>query len=137
VVSPNKSNHQRQLIDLRPIRYTDRIQPWLHYVPVQFDLSDLYDILVYFRGLPESFVTSSSSSGASNASRVEAGFEARRGDDHLARSIASAGSLWAKDYWRKEDIGAYMYRTFLEYARLMSEDRDAMTMTDEEGQADV
>jgi len=25
--------------------WTDRIQPWVHYVPVQVDYSDLYDAL--------------------------------------------------------------------------------------------
>ncbi|KAG5220046.1 glycosyltransferase family protein [Salix suchowensis] len=33
-------------------RYSDRIQPWLHYVPVQVDLSDLHDSLLFFRGDP-------------------------------------------------------------------------------------
>jgi hypothetical protein len=30
-------------------RYADRVQPWLHYVPVKADLTDLYDVLTFFR----------------------------------------------------------------------------------------
>ena len=50
-------------------RYTDRIAPWVHYVPIQIDLSDLHDALLFFRGDPN-----------------------RDGShDYLARKIASAG----------------------------------------------
>lgn len=30
--------------------FQERVQPWVHYVPVQVDLSDLYDSLTFFRG---------------------------------------------------------------------------------------
>lgn len=50
-------------------RFTDRIAPWVHYIPVQVDLSDLYDSLVFFRG---------DMSGIG-------------GHDDLARKIANAG----------------------------------------------
>ncbi|GAW02809.1 glycosyltransferase family 90 protein [Lentinula edodes] len=46
--------------------------------------------------------------------------------EELARQIALQGREWSKTYWRREDIIAYSYRMFLEYARIMSLDREAM-----------
>ncbi|KZT56709.1 glycosyltransferase family 90 protein [Calocera cornea HHB12733] len=86
--------------------YADRVQPWVHYVPVQLDLSDLYDALSFFRG------------------DVAHGGEGAH--DALAAEIAGRGKEWTASYWRREDMTAYMYRLFLEYGRLMSDDRDKM-----------
>ncbi|KAH8114400.1 glycosyl transferase family 90-domain-containing protein [Phellopilus nigrolimitatus] len=89
---------------LFPEWWTDRVQAWVHYVPVQLDYSDLYDSLIFFGG-------DLSGEGA---------------HEEMARSIANAGRDWVARYWRKEDVVAYMFRLWLEYARVMSEDRDAM-----------
>ncbi|KAG6884642.1 hypothetical protein C0993_009359, partial [Termitomyces sp. T159_Od127] len=70
-----------------PEWFTDRIAPWVHYVPVQVDLSDLADSLTFFRGNPNG-------DGA---------------HDNLAREIASAGREWSLRFWRKEDLTAYMF----------------------------
>ncbi|KAJ7080641.1 glycosyl transferase family 90-domain-containing protein [Mycena belliarum] len=88
-----------------PEWFTDRIAPWVHYVPVQNSYVDLFDALVFFRGDP-------AGGGA---------------HDDMARRIAAAGREWSRRYWRKEDLTAYMYRLFLEYARVMSADRGAMS----------
>ncbi|CAK5262218.1 unnamed protein product [Mycena citricolor] len=88
-----------------PEWYIDRIQPWLHYVPVQLDLSDLHDALTFFRG---------------DAGGVGS-------HEELAHRIAVAGRIWSKTFWRREDLVAYFYRLILEYARVMSLDRDAMS----------
>ena len=69
-------------------RFTDRIAPWVHYIPVQVDLSDLYDSLMFFRG----------------------DLHGNNAHDDLARKIASAGREWSLRYWRKEDLTAYMFR---------------------------
>jgi hypothetical protein len=97
-----------------PEWFTDRVAPWVHYIPVQVDLSDLYDSLIFFRGDPNG-------DGA---------------HEDLARKIALQGREWSKAYWRKEDILAYFFRLFLEYARLMSLDREAMTFQGE-GELDL
>lgn len=89
-----------------PEWFADRIQPWVHYVPINFDYSDLHDAFIFFRG---------DISGEGN-------------HDDLAKKIALAGSKWASTFWRQEDATAYMYRLFLEYARVISLDRDAMSM---------
>ncbi|KAF8576914.1 glycosyltransferase family 90 protein [Ramaria rubella] len=94
-----------------PEWYTERIMPWVHYVPVQIDLSDLYDILAFFRG----------------------DFAGTGAHDALAKRIAHAGKAWSEAYFRREDMVAYQFRLFLEYARVMSEDRDAMGYQADEG----
>ncbi|EJT99490.1 hypothetical protein DACRYDRAFT_109594 [Dacryopinax primogenitus] len=86
--------------------WTGRIQPWVHYVPVQLDLSDLYDIMTFFRG--------------------DVGQGGRGEHDVLARKIAYAGREWSERFWRKEDVVAYTWRLLLEYGRVVSDDRNDM-----------
>ncbi|KZT51609.1 glycosyltransferase family 90 protein [Calocera cornea HHB12733] len=89
-----------------PEWYTDRIQPWVHYVPVQVDLSDLYDIVTFFRG--------------------DVARGGRGAHEELARKIGVQGAGWARSSWRREDMVAYTFRLFLEYGRLMNDDRGSM-----------
>ncbi|KAG1797482.1 glycosyl transferase family 90-domain-containing protein [Suillus plorans] len=93
-----------------PEWFTHRIAPWVHYVPIQVDYSDLYDSLLFFRGDP-------SGHGA---------------HEDLAKKIASRGREWSMSFWRKEDMVAYLYRLFLEYARVMDSDRDSLNFELEE-----
>jgi hypothetical protein len=44
----------------------------------------------------------------------------------MAKKIANAGRDWVHKFWRQEDMVAYMSRLWLEYARVMSDDRDTM-----------
>ncbi|KAJ3575468.1 hypothetical protein NP233_g1085 [Leucocoprinus birnbaumii] len=71
-----------------PEWFIDRIEPWVHYVPIGVDLGDLYDSLLFFRGDP-----------LGKGSQPE-----------LARNIAQNGRKWAKEFWRKEDMTAYIFR---------------------------
>ncbi|KAI6104130.1 glycosyl transferase family 90-domain-containing protein [Pisolithus sp. B1] len=81
-----------------PEWYTSRIAPWVHYVPIQISYTDLYDAVAFFRA-----------------------------HDNLAKHIAMEGRAWSMRFWREEDMSAYLYRLFLEYARVSSMDRDAMS----------
>jgi len=90
-----------------PEWFADRVSPWLHFVPVKVDLSDVYDSLTFFRG----------------------DMDGEGAHDDLARKIAMAGREWSKTFWRKEDLTAYMFRLFLEYARVMSVDRESMSLS--------
>ncbi|CED83568.1 Endoplasmic reticulum protein EP58, contains filamin rod domain and KDEL motif [Phaffia rhodozyma] len=87
---------------VHPEFWTDRIQPWLHYVPVKVDYSDVYEILNFFRG--------DDSEGLS-------------GEDDLAALIAESGREWSLSFWRKEDMTAYVFRLYLEWARIQAPDR--------------
>lgn len=71
-----------------PEWFQDRIQPWVHYVPFQMDLSDLYDSLTFFRG----------------------GLKGEGAHKDLAIQIALAGRNWTQTFWRDEDMSAYMFR---------------------------
>jgi len=66
----------------------DRVAPWVHYVPVQINLSDLHDTLIFFRG----------------------GVDGEGAHEDLGRKIAIAGRKWSKNYWRQEDLTAYLFR---------------------------
>ncbi|KAH7098348.1 hypothetical protein BKA62DRAFT_372460 [Auriculariales sp. MPI-PUGE-AT-0066] len=87
-----------------PEWWTDRSMPWVHYVPVNPDYGDIYDVMAFFRGLPNG----------------------TRGHDDLAKKIATAGRKWVDQFWREKDMTAYTWRLYLEYARVMSEDRSSM-----------
>lgn len=91
-----------------PEWYTDRVAPWVHYVPIQNDFSDLLDTLYFFRGDPSG----------------------KNAHEHLAEKIARQGREWSLKYWRMADMTAYTFRLFLEYARVMSEDRDVTEEVD-------
>ncbi len=69
-------------------RFTDRLMPWVHYIPIQADYSDLWDAFVFFRG----------------------DLKGDNNHEDLARKIASAGWDWSRTFWRKEDMTAYNYR---------------------------
>ncbi|KAG9311109.1 glycosyl transferase family 90-domain-containing protein [Chiua virens] len=80
-----------------PEWYTSRVEPWVHYIPIQVSYVDLYDAVAFFRA-----------------------------HDELAARIAKAGRNWSQRFWRKEDMTAYLYRLLLEYARITSLDRSSM-----------
>ncbi|SCV72165.1 BQ2448_4859 [Microbotryum intermedium] len=83
-----------------PEWYHERIEPWVHYVPVKLDYSDLYDIMTFFVGTPQ----------------------AKGAHDALAQKVGAAGQKWAATHWRKVDMAAYMYRLVLEYSRILAVD---------------
>lgn len=71
-----------------PEWFTDRIQPWVHYIPIKYDYSDVHDLLTFFRG----------------------DLLGRGAHEEMAGKIAKAGREWSKAFWRKEDMVAYMFR---------------------------
>ncbi|ORY32933.1 hypothetical protein BCR39DRAFT_522439 [Naematelia encephala] len=81
---------------------TRTLPEWFAYVPSKMDYSDLYSIMAFFRGSP-------SGKGA---------------HDEVARRIALNSQCWVERTWRREDLQTYMFRLYLEYARLVSPDRD-------------
>ncbi|GAA5983978.1 hypothetical protein JCM10908_005999 [Rhodotorula pacifica] len=92
-----KSNSMVLKSTIFPEWYQDMIQPWVHYVPIQTDFSDLWTTMAFFAG--DNF-----GHGA---------------HDDLAKEIAMAGKEWAEKHWRWEDMEVYMYRLLLEYARMV------------------
>ncbi|WVF68637.1 hypothetical protein IAT40_003407 [Kwoniella sp. CBS 6097] len=97
-----------------PEWWTDRVQPWVHYVPIQVDYSDLYDAMAFFQGDSHSHSNSATSDSTSDTP----------GEPTLARDIAEAGREWAHTHWRKEDMVAYTFRLYLEWGRLLAPKRE-------------
>lgn len=84
-----------------PEWYQERIIPWVHYVPIKVDYTDLYDVMAFFIGNPEN------GQGA---------------HESMAKRIAEQGKQFAKEHWRRVDMAAYMFRLVLEYNRLLNQD---------------
>ncbi|GAA6021125.1 hypothetical protein JCM10207_003377 [Rhodosporidiobolus poonsookiae] len=84
-----------------PEWYADRIQPWVHYVPLKTDYTDLFPIMSFFKGSP---------------------YDGRGAHEDIAEKIAMAGKTWTEENWRWEDMQAYLLRLLLEYARVMGRD---------------
>ena len=88
-----------------PEWYSDQIIPWVHYVPVKVDYSDLYDIMAFFVGTPDG----------------------KGSHDDLAEKIGAAGKQFAQKHWRRIDMASYMFRLVLEYRRLLYQDMGVET----------
>ncbi|KAG8881877.1 hypothetical protein FRB98_004070 [Tulasnella sp. 332] len=69
--------------------YTGRIQPWLHYVPIKPDFTDIYDIMAFFKGDIDGV---------------------GQGHDAMADVLARAGHKWQLTMSREEDMLAYVFR---------------------------
>ncbi|KAL8281344.1 hypothetical protein RQP46_006378 [Phenoliferia psychrophenolica] len=81
--------------------WTDWAIPWLHFIPIQVDYSDMWDVMSFFRG-----------DLAGNGAH-----------DDLAKEIAEAGKEWVGECFRWADLEAYQYRLLLEYARIYNDEK--------------
>ncbi|KAK3329499.1 glycosyltransferase family 90 protein [Apodospora peruviana] len=117
--------------------YSERLFPWIHFVPVDLRWHALHGTMAYFTGLHVHIDPGSSSSKAQKEKREPlpplAGMapnkkvvELMAGNDRDARWIAEQGSMWAKKALRREDMEVYLFRLLLEWGRLVSDDRDKM-----------
>ncbi|GAA5828833.1 hypothetical protein JCM11251_005889 [Rhodosporidiobolus azoricus] len=87
-----------------PEWYAGWIQPWVHYIPVKIDYTDLFDIMAFFAG----------------------DLDGKNAHDDLAKQIADNGKDYAARFWRYADMEAYFFRLALEWARVTSPDPSAM-----------
>jgi Arabidopsis thaliana protein of unknown function (DUF821). len=78
--------------------HDDRLIPWVHYIPVSHSMDELPELTMYLTS--------------------EAG-------QKRAQEIAEQGRDWFSKSFRKEDFTIYMYRLFLELARLQDPERPA------------
>ncbi|BGP16588.1 hypothetical protein JCM10213_000498 [Rhodosporidiobolus nylandii] len=93
---------------LFPEWYSDMIQPWVHYVPISTDYSDLWTAMAFFLG-------------------DENGVGAH---DEIAKEIAAEGKRWTEMHWRWVDMEIYMYRLLLEYSRIIGRSDDNLHSMD-------
>ncbi|GAA5875316.1 hypothetical protein JCM3774_005777 [Rhodotorula dairenensis] len=90
-----------------PEWYNGWIQPWVHYIPLRVDYTDLFDIMAFFTG----------------------DLEGRNAHPELGKQIADNGKEYAEKYWRYADMETYLFRLLLEWARVSSHDRASMDYT--------
>ncbi|GAA6014641.1 hypothetical protein JCM11491_000179 [Sporobolomyces phaffii] len=87
-----------------PEWYASWIQPWVHYIPIKIDYTDLFDVMAFFSG----------------------DLDGQNHHEHLAKRIADNGKDYTERFWRYEDMEAYFFRLTLEWARVSAEDRESM-----------
>ncbi|GAA5975453.1 hypothetical protein JCM11641_004268 [Rhodosporidiobolus odoratus] len=90
-----------------PEWYAGWIQPWVHYIPLKIDYTDLFDIMAFFAG----------------------DLDGKNDHDLLAKQIADNGKDYAQRFWRYADMEAYFFRLALEWARVTAPDRSSMDYT--------
>lgn len=93
--------------------YSERLFPWLHFVPVDLRFHGLHSTLAFFTGLQDK--------GLVNGRNV-----AMQGDMEGAKMISQEGKAWASKAIRREDAEIYMFRLLLEWGRVVSDKRDEM-----------
>ncbi|PHH60183.1 hypothetical protein CDD81_1963 [Ophiocordyceps australis] len=91
--------------------YTERIKPWLHFVPVDTRYQALHATFAYFTGTKDRPLING---------RVGK-FNGRQGD---AEWISREGQKWAKQALRKEDMEIHLFRLLLEWGRLIDDRRN-------------
>lgn len=93
--------------------FTERLMPWVHFIPVDTRYHGLHSTMSYFLGLE----------GRGTLNGREQITPGRTED---AKWIAQQGSKWAEKAIRKEDMEVYLFRLLLEWGRVISDDRDNM-----------
>ncbi|KAK1829217.1 glycosyltransferase [Podospora conica] len=113
LVSVMRSNSVPFLSTIFREWYTERLIPWVHFVPIDVRFHALHSTLSYFSGL-------NGRAGARLNGR-EVNAEAHVDD---ARWIADEGKLFAARALRREDMEVYLFRLLLEWGRVSHEDRE-------------
>ncbi|KAF4879074.1 Beta-1,2-xylosyltransferase 1 [Colletotrichum siamense] len=93
--------------------YSERLIPWLHFVPIDLRYHALHSTLAYFVGL--------NGKGKVNGRTIET--ESRWEDGEW---IATQGKRWAEQAIRREDMEIYLFRLLLEWGRVVRDDRDSI-----------
>ncbi|KAH9445498.1 hypothetical protein MJO28_012659 [Puccinia striiformis f. sp. tritici] len=114
---------------------TEWIEPWVHYIPISGEYTELYNLLAYFLPLKET-ETEEEEKEKSNQFWISKLWESSKikkteGDQQL-RQIAEDGLVWSENVGNKQDIEAYVYRLSLEWGRMMGKIGDEEVDPDEE-----
>ncbi|KAM5342853.1 hypothetical protein ACJ41O_013819 [Fusarium nematophilum] len=96
--------------------YSDRLTPWLHFVPVDTRYQGLHTTLSYFAG------TDRKASFNGRAVAVKA-----RAKD--GRWIAQQGAKWVREALGERDMDVYLFRLMLEWGRLVDDRRDEIGLS--------
>ncbi|KAM3419781.1 hypothetical protein BST61_g3114 [Cercospora zeina] len=91
--------------------WDDRVEAWVHFVPLDLRGHGLWATLAYFQGI------------YAKIGGVDVSVEAHHQE---AERIARQGKEWAERVLRKEDMEVYMFRLLLEWGRLTDDKRDSL-----------
>ena len=109
--------------------FTERLHPWVHFVPIDVRYTDLHSTLAYFTGIR--------SQDAKEEGNVEVTLDGKdavvKGAVGDAEWIASQGRTWARTALRGEDMEVYLFRLLLEWGRVMDEKREELGFVYEGG----
>jgi hypothetical protein len=93
--------------------HSERLMPWVHFVPVDLRYHALHSTFAYFVGMQKQ------DGRKLNGREVE--MVARLED---AKWIADQGKSWAGTALRREDREVYLFRLLLEWGRIIDDNRD-------------
>ncbi|KAL2271029.1 hypothetical protein VTJ83DRAFT_400 [Remersonia thermophila] len=99
--------------------YTDRLRPWVHFVPLDLRYHALHATIAYFAGVEKE-------RGGFRLVQSSGADVAMPGRDDDGRWIAEEGQKWADKALRREDAQVYLFRLLLEWGRIVSDERDAL-----------
>lgn len=91
--------------------YTERIRPWLHFVPIDPRYQALHTTYLYF-------------TGTENRGKIAGRNTNMKGRLTDAEWIAQEGKKWAEKALGERDMEVYLFRLLLEWGRLIDDQRD-------------
>ncbi|CEI65209.1 hypothetical protein FVEN_g12577 [Fusarium venenatum] len=102
--------------------YSDRLIPWLHFVPIDTRYQGLHTTLTYF-------------TGTHKKAYINGRDTDMKGQTKDAAWIAQQGAKWAEEALGEKDREVYLFRLMLEWARLVDDKRDDIgTIKDDKGE---
>jgi hypothetical protein len=102
--------------------YSDRLIPWLHFVPIDTRYQGLHTTLTYF-------------TGTHKKAYINGRDTDMKGQTKDGAWIAQQGAKWAKEALGEKDREVYFFRLMLEWARLVDDKRDEIgTIRDNKGE---
>ncbi|KAG5996647.1 hypothetical protein E4U52_006088 [Claviceps spartinae] len=93
--------------------YSERLTPWLHFVPIDIRYQALHATLLYF-------------TGTENRAKMNGIDMYLKGRPSDAEWIAQQGQRWTARALQKEDREIYLFRLLLEWGRLVDDRRDSI-----------
>lgn len=96
----------------------------MHFIPISQLYSEIYNVYGFFSGPSQSMLDSANIT----RSQYQSASTKRINGDAELKKIADAGREWMFTVGRKVDMEIYVYRLCLEWARLNSDDREAMSL---------
>ncbi|KAK3383054.1 glycosyltransferase family 90 protein [Lasiosphaeria ovina] len=111
--------------------FTDRLTPWVHFVPVDLRFHALHSTLAYFAGVsifngPAQQTPDGQPANTPAAAIIDGRHVNMNPHDDDARWIADEGRRWAAKAVRREDMQVYLFRLLLEWGRVVDDRRDEL-----------